>query len=133
MRAVQFLIVAAIFAIVSPSFTSPSFATTIVAIEGVPQVNSGNGFRPVASETAVAPGDKVMVSPGGSAEIVYNEKCKIYVAPGQVAVVAAASPCVYLKAPVKAEPQYDLGPVGVVGLGVLIGIVVANQPSPGSP
>jgi hypothetical protein len=120
----QILTAVSIFAM-----TSPSFAADVVPIEGTPLVNSGNGFRPVAGATGLAPGDRVMVSPGGSAKIVYSDKCVVAVLPGRVVAVTPDPPCMFAKGAVKAEP-YTVGPeIAVIGVGVGIGIcLLANDP-----
>jgi hypothetical protein len=94
----------------------------------------------------------VIVSPGGYAEIVYDEYCRIPVKPGQVAVVAPVSPCARgadLGLPVKAPPAasppaaspdntgyYLLGGAAAVGLGVGIWALTkssSSSPAPASP
>jgi|ERR1700730_9633809 hypothetical protein len=95
MRTSQLLITASIVA-----FNAPSFGAVAPELVGALQINSGSaflnwgrGFRPVRVDTELASGDLVMVAPGGSAEIVYFDDCRIPVKPGQVAVVARISPC----------------------------------------
>jgi hypothetical protein len=50
-------------------------------------------FQHVSGVVNVEPGDAVMVSPGGSARVVYADGCPVNVAPGSVLRVAPASPC----------------------------------------
>ena len=72
---------------------SPCSAAMLEAIAGQVSVNRGSGFQHVSGVVNVEPGDAVMVSPGGSARVVYADGCPVNVAPGSVLRVAAASPC----------------------------------------
>lgn len=56
-------------------------------------INRGLGFKRIAGPTEVGAGDAVMVSYGGSAQIVYSDTCLIDVYPGAVIRVATSSPC----------------------------------------
>jgi hypothetical protein len=133
-------VLAACFSLVASIvvFSAHSFATTVAPVEGELKVNSGKGFRPVSAATEVAPGDALIVAPGGKAVITYSETCQLPILPGQVAVVAPVSPCARGQADIftKAPPQdytgyYLLGGAAAVGLGV--GIWVVTKPSPASP
>jgi hypothetical protein len=68
-------------------------AASLTSIRGSVQINSGSGFHRVARAAQVAPGTSVMAAPGGSAEILYSDGCRIPVRPGSVEVVAPVSPC----------------------------------------
>src|SRR5271166_4334858 len=72
---------------------SPSWAAMIQPGLGDLTINQGQGFKPVASRTDANVGDAVMVSPGGSATIVYDDGCKVDVRPGAVTTIAPLSPC----------------------------------------
>ena len=50
-------------------------------------------FKPVTGGTTANVGDSVMVGPGGSATVVYEDGCKINVKPGAVTTIAPLSPC----------------------------------------
>ena len=155
MRAPQFFLTAAIVAFSVPpvgAMAAPIVGTLQVH-SGSGSVNSGHGFRPVAGATELAAGDSVIVSPGGDAEIVYDEYCRIPVKPGRVAVVAPVSPCARgadlgppaAPFPVKAAPPaesqdntgyYLLGGAAAVGLGVGIWALTkssSTSPAPASP
>ena len=72
---------------------TPCLVALIEPVQGNCYISHGRGFQPVKGEVNAGPGDTVMVSPGGMAEIVYSEGCKIDVEPGAVMTIAAVSPC----------------------------------------
>jgi hypothetical protein len=72
---------------------SPSWAAVIEPGVGDLSINQGQGFKPVTGHSSANVGDSVMVGPGGSATIVYDDGCRINVKPGAVASIAPLSPC----------------------------------------
>src|ERR1700746_1797825 len=72
---------------------SPSWAAVVQPGVGDLTINQGKGFKPVTSGATANVGDSVMVGPGGSATIVYEDGCKVDVRPGAVLTVAPISPC----------------------------------------
>lgn len=68
-------------------------AATVQPIEGEVSVNKGQGFQLASGEVDVNTGDTVMVSPQGSARIVYADGCAITVRPGSVVTLGKGSPC----------------------------------------
>lgn len=70
-----------------------AWAATLQPTQGGLSVNHGDGFRPVNTRIDANVGDSVMVAPGGSATLVYDDGCKVDVAPGSVTTVAPISPC----------------------------------------
>jgi hypothetical protein len=72
---------------------SPSWAAVVEPQSGDLTINQGQGFKPVISGTNANVGDAVMVGPGGSATIVYEDGCKVAVRPGTVTTIAPLSPC----------------------------------------
>jgi hypothetical protein len=70
-----------------------AWAATLEPTEGALAVNQGGGFRPVKTRIDANVGDSVMVAPGGSATLVYDDGCKVEVQPGSVTTIAALSPC----------------------------------------
>lgn len=76
------------------SLSSVSYAARVNSLQGEVLVNSGNGFKPVASASGdLKPGSQVMVRPGGSAMITYASSCSVRV-PSGVWAVQPAAPCV---------------------------------------
>ena len=70
------------------------FATTVEPVSGDLQINRpGHGFQKVSETTVVAPGDLLMVSPNGTANVFFPDGCKFVLQPGSVLTVAAISPC----------------------------------------
>src|SRR5260370_29148186 len=61
---------------------SPSWAAIVEPSYGDLTINQGQGFKPVASRSNANIGDSVMVSPGGSATLTYDDGCKVNVQPG---------------------------------------------------
>jgi uncharacterized membrane protein YedE/YeeE len=72
---------------------SPSWAAVVEPGVGDLTINQGQGFKPVASRTDANVGDAVMVGPGSSATVVYEDGCKVAVRPGAVTTIAPLSPC----------------------------------------
>ncbi len=68
-------------------------AATVLVNEGAASVSRGAGFTRVASGTQVSAGNKVLVSQGGSATIVFSPACEMKVSSGQVVTVPAEPPC----------------------------------------
>jgi hypothetical protein len=88
---------------------TPCLAALIEPVQGNCYISHGQGFQPVKGEVNAGPGDTVMVTSGGMAEIVYSEGCKIDVVPGAVMTIAAASPCGPPSQPVVQGPPPDDG------------------------
>ncbi|MGN6732616.1 MAG: hypothetical protein ACTHMB_11715, partial [Candidatus Binatia bacterium] len=55
--------------------------------------NQGKGFKPLKHRVNIKVGDVVMVGPGGSATVVYDDGCKVAVHPGAVISITPLSPC----------------------------------------
>jgi len=72
---------------------SSTWAATLEPGQGDLSVNQGQGFQPVNSRVDAKVGDSVMVSPGGTATLTYDDGCTVTVQPGSVATVAPLSPC----------------------------------------
>jgi hypothetical protein len=114
---------------------TPCLAALIEPVQGNCYISHGQGFQPVKGEIDAGPGDTVMVSAGGMAEIVYSEGCKVEVVPGAVTTIAAASPCGPPSQQVVAPPPPDDGwaigttaALAAAGLGVAI-YAVENKTS----
>jgi len=76
------------------SLSSVSYAATVSSLQGEVLVNTGSGFKPVASAAGdLKPGSQVMVPPGGAATISYASNCSVRV-PSGVWAVQAVAPCV---------------------------------------
>lgn len=73
--------------------STSSWAATIQPGQGSLTINQGQGFQPVDSRIDANVGDSVMVAPGGSATVVYDDGCKVNVQPGAVTTIAPLSPC----------------------------------------
>ena len=69
-------------------------AQAAIFVEGPVKVDNGNGYVAVDSGTPVQPGSSVMVKPGGSGQIVYDDGCRVAVEEGYIVFVEPASPCV---------------------------------------
>jgi hypothetical protein len=61
---------------------SPSWAAVVQPGFGDLTINQGQGFKPITGAANANVGDSVMVGPGGSATIVYEDGCKVDVRPG---------------------------------------------------
>ena len=70
------------------------FAATVEPVSGELQINRpGQGFVKITASTVVNPGDLLMVSPNGTANVLYPDGCKFILQPGSVLTVSALSPC----------------------------------------
>jgi hypothetical protein len=56
-------------------------------------INQGHGFKHVTRRINAKVGDSVMVGPGGTATVVYDDGCKVNVQPGAVISIESLSPC----------------------------------------
>jgi hypothetical protein len=75
------------------ALSSSSFAATVTPEQGIVLVNRGNGYQNVTGPTNVNPGDILVVNPGGSALLAYDDGCFVPVAVGTIVTVGAKSPC----------------------------------------
>jgi hypothetical protein len=99
-----------------------SWAATVLPGQGSLSVNQGKGFQPVTGQLQAKIGDSVMVSPDGSASIIYADGCKVDLQPGTVATIAPLSPCASGS---RADDNFNWGGVamgvaagGLLGLGI---------------
>ena len=67
-------------------------AATLSAIQGEVLVSRGGAYQAVSGSTELAPGDSVIVNPGGSAQVVYENGVSVPVQPGAVVTVDAVPP-----------------------------------------
>jgi hypothetical protein len=113
------------------SFASSAQAASLTSIQGGVRINSGSGFHEVGRDAQVTPGTSVMVAPGGSADILYSDGCRIPVRPGAVQVVAPVSPCALGQAGPGQQTQntfYDvLLAAGVIGGSVTAGVLASEH------
>lgn len=73
--------------------STSSWAATVEPGQGGLTINQGQGFQPINSRVDANVGDSVMVAPGGSATVVYDDGCKVDVQPDAVTTIAPISPC----------------------------------------
>lgn len=73
--------------------STSSWAASIEPGQGSLTINQGQGFQPVNNRIDANVGDFVMVAPGGSATVVYDDGCTVNVQPGAVTTIAPLSPC----------------------------------------
>ena len=88
-----FLCPAVFAATVAPVQGKAVFAATVAPVQGKVSINRGSGYEPISGPTQATPGDSVMVSPGGSARVVYDDQCSHPVKPGRVVPIAPEPPC----------------------------------------
>jgi hypothetical protein len=73
--------------------SSSSWAATVDPVRGTASINQGQGFQAIFTRVQGNVGDSVMVGPGGSATITYDDGCKQDVNPGAVVTIQNPSPC----------------------------------------
>lgn len=74
-------------------FSTASLAASVVPLAGKLSINSGIGFRDVASPIEGKAGGSVMAGASSSGQIVYEDGCVVAVVPGRVVTITAESPC----------------------------------------
>jgi hypothetical protein len=70
-----------------------ALAATVHVTGGQVFLSHGEGYRRLSGSAQARPGDRVVVNPGGSGQIVYSDGCKVEVKPGSVAIITNQSPC----------------------------------------
>jgi hypothetical protein len=102
--------------------STSSWAATIEPGQGSLTINQGQGFQPVDSRVDANVGDSVMVAPGGTATVVYDDGCKVDVQPGAVTTIAPLSPCA--SGSYAQDDSFSWGPALVMGgvAGGLLGL-----------
>ena len=74
--------------------SSSSWAAPVVdPVRGTASINQGQGFQAIFTRVQGNVGDSVMVGPGGSAKITYDDGCQQDVNPGAVVTIQSPSPC----------------------------------------
>jgi len=119
----------------------PARAATLEPLSGVVSLNDGKGYKPIVWPVTVKPNNAVMVAPGGSAWLVYNDDCRIKVLPGSVYTVADEIPCKPVDvevapsdlAPPQVNPYLVAGAAVAGGVGVGILLSEHGKSHPASP
>jgi len=118
----------------------PALAVTVDPLQGEVTINRGDGvFRPVIGTLEGDIGDSVMVRPGGTARVVYDDGCTVDVNPGDIHTITGLSPCkAPTPAPSDAPPDYSAVGTVAVGGGVVAAIILLllnnkNDDTPASP
>lgn len=75
------------------AMVSHANAALIKVTNGPIYIDRGDGYTMVNESVQAAAGDVVMVTVGGSGEIVYDDGCRQPVEIGAVVVIGAVSPC----------------------------------------
>jgi hypothetical protein len=88
--------------------SSTSQAATLHSIEGDVMINRGDGYEFARAEVDLDPGHHVIVSPTGSAQILYPDGCDVSVLPGTVVPIRKQSPCSLETGAIPAAPLIGL-------------------------
>jgi hypothetical protein len=109
---------------------SPCLAATVEPDHGSLSINHGQGFEPVNSQMTAKVGDSVMVAPGGTAMVVYDDGCKVAVQPGSVITIAPLSPCASGSYAQDQSQQYAayLAAGGMLGLAAWVAYEATQSP-----
>jgi hypothetical protein len=78
--------------ILGASVSTASLAATVNVLQGQVLLSRGEGYQLVDGSTEAAPGNTVVVNPGGIAQIVYPDGCMVQVKPPAVVTIAPQSP-----------------------------------------
>jgi len=118
--------------------SNSAWAAMVEPREGNLSINQGQGFQPVNSRIDANVGDSVMVAPGGSATVVYDDGCRVAVQPGAVATIAPLSPCA--SGSYAQDSGFNWGAVvvgaaagGLLGLGIYEATKTSNNTLAASP
>jgi len=120
-----------------------ALATSVVPETGEVSINRGDGFKAVLGASQAKSGDTVIVSPDGSARVVYNGQCSVPVKPGSVVRITSEPPCKNTasfdpygtrmnagitpgKGFVEPPPTYDLGWLPFVAVGIPVVLCVSD-------
>jgi hypothetical protein len=116
-----------------------AWAATLQPGQGALSVNQGQGFQQVNTRIDANVGDSVMVGPGGSASVVYDDGCTVDVQPGSVTTIAPLSPCAS-GSNAQNNPNFDwggammlAGAAAGVGIGAYEASKSGGSSSPASP
>ena len=71
----------------------PAVAATVESVNGKVLINRGDGFQPVTNGARANVGDRLMAGPGGSAKLLYSDRCRVSIVPGRVVSVGKQPPC----------------------------------------
>jgi hypothetical protein len=111
----------------------PCLAATVEPSQGSLSINHGQGFEPVGGPTTANVGDSLMVAPGGTATVVYDDGCKVTVQPEGVTTIAPLSPCASGSYAQNSDFSWGGVAMGVVAGGLTgLGIYEATQTPSGS-
>lgn len=103
-------------------FATPCSAATLVPVHGQLSINHGQGFEQVNGPTEANSGDSVMVSPDGSANVVYGDGCKITLQPGSVMTITDLSPCASGSYAQDQDNDHHFGLAGAVFGATVLGV-----------
>jgi hypothetical protein len=118
-----------VFAAASMILIAAAEAATVQVFNGPVYVNRGEGFQRISGATEAGPGDTAMAGAGGSGQLVYDDGCKVDIAPGSTVSVQERSPCRRGGAP---WFNYALG-AAIVGGTITAIIVTEDDDGPVSP
>jgi len=104
--------------------SSSTWAASLQPGQGSLVINQGQGFQPVNTRIDANVGDSVMVSPGGSATVTYDDGCSVNVEPGSVATIAPISPCAAGSYAATSDDNTNYVVGGLIGAAALTGIAV---------
>ncbi len=139
MRSLVGALIAALFA---GSALAQTAAAIIEPLHGDLSLNQGQGFQRFNSRVQANVGDTLMVGPGGAANLVYLDGCRVHVQPGSVVSIAPLSPCASGSFASEAPAQESLfntgalagGALFAVGAGAFIyGVTQSPSTAPASP
>mgnify|MGYP006898467137 FL=1 len=105
-------------------------AATLTVLTGEVFLSNGQGYQAVSGQINVEPADCLLINPGGSAEITYDDGAIVKLGPGSTMCVgtSAADQTGHNASSIAAG---DAGPnymmLGLVGVGVIGGAIALSQ------
>jgi hypothetical protein len=87
----------------------------VSAEQGQVLINSGHGYTLIQGITKANPGDKILVNPGGTARITFDDGCVAEIKPPSVVTVSSQSPCQQQKPKQARRSPPANDPVGGIG------------------
>ncbi|MEO1719038.1 MAG: hypothetical protein AAFR23_02295 [Pseudomonadota bacterium] len=116
---------------------TPAFAASLIPTQGTVSVNTGDGFRTIATAQEINPGDRIVLPSGSTAQISYPGGCAVDLsvpagAERQVVVVQPAAQAFAAAGPTTNVTAIAIG-AGVIAGGAGLAIALSGSDNDSSP
>lgn len=109
-------------------------AATLTVLTGEVFLSNGQGYQAVSGQINVQPTDCLLVNPGGSAEVTYDDGAIVKLGPGSTMCVgsSAADQAGQSASSLTGDAGTNYMMLGLVGVGVIGGAIALSQGGGGS-